>query len=204
MTENMWDLRFSADSYFYGKQPHILFERYLSTISRSGALLLPGEGEGRNAVYAARLGWQVDAFDSSLKAREKALKLAAEHAVHIHYQILRIEDFQPGFVKYDMIALIFVHLEETLRRKFHQQLLEVLKPGGRIFLVAFSKEQIHLKSGGPPSLELLYSTEDILGDFGVLQTEFIRQERIFLNEGHHYGMADVISYSGILTQKKVC
>ena len=45
--------------------------------------LFLGEGEGRNAVYAAKLGWQVDAVDFSSSAKDKALKLAKENKVKI-------------------------------------------------------------------------------------------------------------------------
>ncbi len=38
-----------------------------------GRILLPAEGEGRNAVFAAKLGWDVTAFDFSASAMKKAL-----------------------------------------------------------------------------------------------------------------------------------
>lgn len=39
-----------------------------------------GEGEGRNGVYAAKLGWEIDAVDWSEKGKEKAERLAAENS----------------------------------------------------------------------------------------------------------------------------
>jgi len=41
-----------------------------------GSILFPAEGEGRNAVFAARLGWTVSAFDISTEGKLKAIKLA--------------------------------------------------------------------------------------------------------------------------------
>jgi hypothetical protein len=44
----------------------------------AGRILFPAEDEGRNAVYAASLGWEVHAFDISERAKDKAEKLATE------------------------------------------------------------------------------------------------------------------------------
>ena len=41
----------------------------------SGKILLPAEGEGRNAVFAAQNNWLVEAFDSSKEAKKKAFSL---------------------------------------------------------------------------------------------------------------------------------
>ena len=67
-----------SEEYVYGTEPNQFFKEQLQKIIPAGKLLLPGEGEGRNAVYAAKLGWMVDAFDQSSVARTKALNLAKE------------------------------------------------------------------------------------------------------------------------------
>ena len=71
-----WDDRYSSETYVYGKEANVFFAARLNG-EKPGSLLLPGEGEGRNAVHAARMGWQVDAFDQSRVGQEKALALAA-------------------------------------------------------------------------------------------------------------------------------
>ncbi|HSL87766.1 MAG TPA: hypothetical protein VK870_00530, partial [Ignavibacteriaceae bacterium] len=86
MTEfnnNFWDERYSAEEYVYGKDPNEFFEEHLSKLN-PGRLLLPGEGEGRNAIFAAKLGWQVDANDQSIVAKSKAEKLAHAYGVNIN------------------------------------------------------------------------------------------------------------------------
>ena len=59
-----WEDRYSADEFIYGKQPNEYLRIYLD-YANPGRLLLPGDGEGRNAVHAAKKGWSVDAFDIS-------------------------------------------------------------------------------------------------------------------------------------------
>jgi hypothetical protein len=54
-----WDQRYQTEEYAYGKEANAFFSAQLKKTA-PGCLLLPGEGEGRNAVYAAKKGWMVD------------------------------------------------------------------------------------------------------------------------------------------------
>jgi len=84
--QQFWDERYSQPEYAYGREPNVFFREQIEPL-QPGRLLMPAEGEGRNGVYAARKGWVVDAFDISEKGREKALRLAEEMGVAIHYQV---------------------------------------------------------------------------------------------------------------------
>ena len=90
---HFWDLRYDVGDYVYGTQPNHYFREILSSMS-PGRLLLAGEGEGRNAVYAASLGWEVFAFDISMVAKKKAMELAflvgsASITGSVHGRIIR-------------------------------------------------------------------------------------------------------------------
>ena len=63
--KHMWDDRYSTGQYIYGKESNGFFSTELRK-RIPGRILLPGEGEGRNAVHAALSGWEVDAFDQSV------------------------------------------------------------------------------------------------------------------------------------------
>ncbi|MBE0639352.1 MAG: class I SAM-dependent methyltransferase [Bacteroidales bacterium] len=193
---NQWDLRYSGEDFYYGKVPNVFFADFLSTLKVKGKLLLPAEGEGRNAVYAAKLGWKATAFDSSKIAREKALKFAEEESVSIDYKQLDITDFFADEAIYDLIALVFVHLPEPLRQSFHRELIKSLKPGGMIFMASFAKEQINNHSGGPSDLRLLYSLDLLKDDFSGLRQKKLCHEQTMLNEGRHHGVAEVLIYVG--------
>ena len=77
MSKDFWNSRYSKQEFAYGTQPNAFLKEQLEKI-KSGTALFLGEGEGRNAVYAAKLSWQVDAVDFSSSAKIKALKLAEE------------------------------------------------------------------------------------------------------------------------------
>jgi len=193
---NPWDSRYSGEDFYYGKNPNVFFADFLSKLPAKGKLLLPAEGEGRNAVHAAKLGWEVTAFDSSEMARKKALNFADSEGVKIDYQLLDIADFKADRVKYDLIALMSVHLPEGLRKSFHREIIKALKPGGLILEVAFAKEQIHLHSGGPPNIDLLYSLEILKEDYKDLVQKKLCQQQVMLAEGRHQGIAEVLVFVG--------
>lgn len=75
-----WDTRFAEPVYAYGTEPNRFFKEQLLKLS-PGKILFPAEGEGRNAVYAAKQGFDVYAFDYSKEGQRKARLLAAESNV---------------------------------------------------------------------------------------------------------------------------
>ena len=56
--QNMWDSRYSNAEYAYGTTPNAFLKSVLDRIDLTGKILFPAEGEGRNAVYAAKKNLQ--------------------------------------------------------------------------------------------------------------------------------------------------
>lgn len=77
LTPDFWDERFSHSEYAYGKEPNEYLKERLHKLN-PGTILFPCEGEGRNSIYAAGLGWKTYAFDSSKEGQKKAILLAQE------------------------------------------------------------------------------------------------------------------------------
>lgn len=197
---NFWDERYSTEEFIYGKEPNEFFKENLEKL-KPGRLLLPGEGEGRNAVFAARLGWLVDATDQSIVAKSKAEKLANEYGVKINYSVCDIKDYIFKENYYDSAALIFFHKPAELRSSIHKKIINSLKPDGTLIFEMFNKEQLGRDSGGPQNYDMLYSIEDIERDFSSLRIVLLENKIIMLTEGpKHSGEASVIRYIGIKNQ----
>jgi len=188
-----WNERFAQDEYIYGEEPNAFFAAFLRD-KTPGTLLLPCEGEGRNAVYAASLGWQVWAFDGSVEGRRKALELAKRRDVVIQYDILEVLDFDPqNFPLFDCIALVFAHFPPELRLRFHHQLKDALKPGACLIAEGFRKEQLGLASGGPKQLDMLYDVNMLKNDFVNWELQHLVAEDRILDEGlYHQGEAKLL------------
>lgn len=192
MSKEFWNERYKSNASVYGHQPNSFFKENIIQL-QPGKLLLPAEGEGRNALYAASLGWQVDAFDYSEEARQKALTRAAAENLIIDYSLSDINEITLPFNEYDLIGLVYLHLPETVRKAFHHKCIDALKPGGTVILEAFDKEQIINHSGGPKEISMLYSLELLQDDFSTLDITLALQQDIFLEEGaFHSGIAEVV------------
>ena len=196
MMLEFWNERYASEEYVYGKEPNIFFKSWVDRMP-PGRILLPGEGEGRNAAYAAGRHWDVLAFDQSSKAREKALRLANEHGVNIDYRLGSVFDIQLNNSMFDMIALVFFHLHSGMRKKYHEYLLSHLKPGGIIVVESFAKEQLNRDSGGPRDPDLLYALDELYDDFNGMEVLFSAQDDVMLREGRfHQGMAQLVRFVG--------
>jgi SAM-dependent methyltransferase len=193
--QTFWNQRYAENETVYGNEPNKFFKLFIDLHS-PGSLLLPAEGEGRNAVYAAAKGWKVDAFDFSEVAREKALDLAKAEKTSIDYALMDICNFIAK-KQYDTVALVFVHLPRNIRKRFHEQIYKSVKPGGFLLLEAFAKEQLSHHSGGPSDIDMLYDAASLCSDFPFLHVLSCEQKEIVLNEGpYHQGTASVLRIIG--------
>lgn len=195
--KDMWNERYTAPGYVYGTEPNEFFRAHLAARA-PGRILLPAEGEGRNAVYAASQGWQVDAFDYSTAGRDKAMALAEERGVAISYHVADLSNAHFPEGEFDAVGLFFVHLPAALRIDVHTRCIRALKPGGLLLLEAFHPEQLDLLSGGPKNPDLLYSVAMLRADFAALHLDIAETVRIELDEGPmHRGPAAVVRVAGI-------
>lgn len=196
-----WDDRYRDSEYAFGKAPNLFFEEWLRKLT-PGSILLPAEGEGRNGVFAATLGWKVTAFDLSSEGKSKAIQLAEENDVSLQYIVGDFEHLDFDTEAFDVIGLVYAHFPPDKRHTFHKKLTQYLKPGGVIILEAFSKEHLPYRNsnpsvGGPTDINALYSEEEVIDDFSDFQVMHLSQEEITLNEGKfHIGEGSVIRYVG--------
>ena len=195
----MWNERYSENGFAYGDKPNKFFEQNLNTLY-PGTILLAAEGEGRNAVYAAKNGWNVEAFDISHVGNFKANQLANKFGVTINYQIGDLISIKYKIAQFDVIALIYAHFQADMKSQYHMIIQEYLKPGGLIIFEAFSKNHLEYVTknpmvGGPKDLNVLYSIEEIQNDFVDYHVKILNEEVIELNEGkYHIGLGSVIRF----------
>ncbi len=189
---DFWNTRYAEDGFAYGIHPNDFFKHELALLE-PGRILLPCEGEGRNAVHAALAGWQVDAFDQSVEGRNKCLRLCREMGVEVSYDIADATTYEYGEGRYDAVGLIFAHFPPAVRHLVHLNAFESLKPGGVLLLEAFNPAQLGNASGGPQSLEMLYTMEMLSDDFRAGEILRLDMETVDLDEGpYHRGRAEVI------------
>lgn len=191
--QNEWNVRYNVPEWLYGNEPNEFFASFLKKCNNKGKLLLPAEGEGRNAVYAAVLGWQVEAFDFSKVARKKAMKWAEMNSVSINYRLSEFRKVRFKANHYDLIALIYNHMPPDLLNLMAQKYFKALKPDGTLIMEAFDKAQIKNTTGGPKVLDMLFDTMQIRDTFSCFHINLLEKETKQLNEGSlHKGDAEII------------
>lgn len=194
---NFWNERYIEKEFVYGTKPNLFLAEQLKKLP-SGKIIFPCEGEGRNAVFAAQMGWVADAFDQSEEGLKKALLLAQQNHVSISYKIADALTVEYPAESFDAAALIYAHFPASTRKIIHQKTIKWLKPRGVLILEAFNPLQINNTSGGPKESSMLYTEEMLKEDFKFLKTELLCLQKITLNEGkYHQGVADVVRYIGI-------
>ncbi|ABQ27561.1 class I SAM-dependent methyltransferase [Geotalea uraniireducens] len=187
-----WDERYSEPGFTYGTAPN---EFLVSIVDRipQGKILSLAEGEGRNAVYLASLGYRVTGIDGSEVGLRKAVDLAMERGVAITTIHADLSEFviKPG--QWDGIIACYCHLHPAIRIPLHRAAVQGLAPGGVFVLEAFSKEQLAYGTGGPKSLDMLMSLDELERELAGLEFVHAVQIERQVREGRgHTGPASVV------------
>jgi SAM-dependent methyltransferase len=189
----MWDERYQTHEYIFGDQPcqWLIMNRH--RLPHSGTALALGDGEGRNGVFLAEIGLDVTSIDLSEVGLNKARNLAKTRGVKIKTIHADLENYQMEPESQDLVASIYCHLPETIRKTVHQRVETALKPGGVYILEAFHECQLDYQSGGPKTLDLLYNLEALINDFRSLQILEACQGLCHLEEGsRHSGLGYIV------------
>lgn len=196
MNNEFWNTHYSANEYAYGTEPNDFLKE--QTFPSNGKILCLAEGEGRNSVYLAKQGYDVTGVDFSVAGIEKINRLAEENGVEVTTICADLAEFDCGENNWDGIVLIFAHLPVAVREKVHHQLYNALKPGGKLVLEAYRLAQLEYQTGGPKSLDLLYSKELLATDFNLFRKLSIEEKTRDVHEGkYHFGTAAVVQVVGV-------
>lgn len=201
MSTSFWNERYAADEYVYGETPNKFLAEKLAGI-KPGKMLFPADGEGRNSVYAATLGWEVYAFDQSIEGKKKAEQLAVKRGATIWYEVAEMPDVHYKQDSFDAMALIFAHFPGQDKLKYLQQLSTFVKPGGIVIFEAYSKNHLKFKAdnprvGGPSDVDMLYTTGELESCFPGYDVTELGEYEVEIWEGKlHGGMSSVIRFVG--------
>lgn len=199
--QKFWNSRYENLDFAYGKNPNLFFKQCIERLAPK-SILMPADGEGRNGVFASKLGWEVTATDLSIEGKNKALQLAKENKVTLEYIIGDVQDLEFPKESFDAIGLIYAHFSGSKITSLHKKLLHSLRPKGTIIFEAYSKSQLENRkvnpnSGGPADIDMLFSKEDIRRDFPNFDIQILEEVEVELSEGaYHNGKASVIRFLG--------
>ncbi|WP_146403291.1 class I SAM-dependent methyltransferase [Planctomycetes bacterium CA13] len=188
----MWNERYSAIGFAYGLEPNSFLVSVAHQMPR-GPVLSFGEGEGRNAVYLAKLGYDVTAVDQSAVGLAKAVELARKQNVSIKTIHADLRDFEIKPNSWSGIYSIFCHLPTSMRVSLHSQVATGLRTGGMFALEAYTPEQCGRGTGGPPNPDLMMSLAMLQQELDGLDIlHGYELEREVVEGKYHTGIGSVV------------
>lgn len=146
---NLYDERYARPGYYWGKTPSQTCYRLLQVMppDRSLRLLDIGCGEGRNAVFFARNGYHVTAFDTSPGGIAKTKQLADDAGVPIKAFVADINEFHLTESFDVLFSTGVLHYVPTERRKnLFANYRSFTRPGGLNVFSVFVKKPFIAKA----------------------------------------------------------
>lgn len=132
-----------GNTHFQAIRPSKYLQTRLDLLQKGQRVLLVADGEGRNSVWCAEMGMNVDAFDACADAVERARQLAQARRVSVMYNISCCEswDWQPA--QYDAVIIICANFATpAMRNALFENCMNTLKPGGIFLLKGHSIRQL--------------------------------------------------------------
>jgi cyclopropane fatty-acyl-phospholipid synthase-like methyltransferase len=190
-----WNQRFASEGFLFGEEPN----QYLSTQVhhlKPGNALAIADGEGRNSVWLATQGMQVDAFDFAPNALEKAKQLAKKHSVHVNFFCSDWQSFDWKSAHYDNIVGVFFQFAGPQdRAEIFARIHASLKPGGVLLIQGYTPAQLKFNTGGPGKLDHLYDEALLTSAFANYQVLDLQTYEAEIHEGTaHSGMSGLIGF----------
>jgi cyclopropane fatty-acyl-phospholipid synthase-like methyltransferase len=189
-----WNARFGSEEYHFGTAPNAFLASQAARLAPGMTALCVADGEGRNSVWLAQQGLRVTAFDFSPPAVAKAKRLAAEAGVKIDYHVANINDWDWLAKSYDVVVAIFIQFATPdERERIFTGMIDALAAGGLLLLEGYAPRQLEYKTGGPPFVEHLYTTELLERSFRALEILHLADEDAEIAEGKgHAGRSALV------------
>lgn len=184
--QKRWDTRFGKTGFALGKDPNPFLKKHIRLLPKGKALDIAA-GEGRNAVFLAQQGFDVDAVDISEEGLKKAQKLAREKGVKINTSLIDLDQYPIGKEQYDLTANFYY-----LKRRLIPRIKKGLKKGGKVIFETYLLEHRTLGTGGPKQAKYFLKPNELLRLFKDFRILFYR-EGIFKEGGKKKAVASIIA-----------
>jgi len=184
--QKRWDKRFGRKEFALGKEPNPFLKKHIRLLPKGKALDM-ATGEGRNAVFLAQHGFEVNAVDISERGLKKVKKLAREKGVKINTFLVDLDQYPIEKERYDLIANFYF-----LKRRLIPRIKKGLKKGGKVIFETYLLEHRKLGTGGPKQAKYFLKPNELLRLFKDCRILFYR-EGIFKEGGRRKAVASLIA-----------
>ncbi len=189
-----WDQRFAGEDYLFGETPNAFLVRQKFRLPPSGLALAVADGEGRNGVWLAGQGLATVSVDGSAVAQTKARRLAAARGVELDLRLVDLTRWDWPEGAFDVVAGIFIQFAgPELRDRLFAGMAQALRPGGLLLIEGYGPRQLNYRTGGPSTLENLYTTDLLAAAFPGFEILELRDHDAEIAEGAgHHGLSHLV------------
>lgn len=165
-----WDERHSAAAPIEDHHPHRVLVDEIAGLPPERALDL-GTGDGTNAIWLARRGWQVTAVDFSPVALDKGRAAAEAAGVRVDWKEADLLEYRPRVRWFDLVILLFIHLPANERRAVYARAAGAVAVGGTLLVIGHDRTNLAEGIGGPQDPTVLFTPDEIAAELPGLTVE---------------------------------
>lgn len=118
-------------------------------------------GEGRNALWLARRGWDVTGLDFSPVAIDRAREVATREQLSATFDTVDLRHWNPTET-FDLVCLLYLHLNRDVMAPIVSRASAAVGRGGTLFAIGHHSDNLVDGTGGPQAEELLYTEEELV------------------------------------------
>jgi len=193
---DFWESRYASagNEFVFGQAPNDFLVREAHRLPEGCRVLSVADGEGRNSVFLAGQGHQVDALEFAPSAIAKARALAAARSVDINVIEADVFAWDWPVASYDAVVGVFIQFADPAARvSLFERMLASLVPDGLLLIQGYTPKQIEYGTGGPSAVENLYTEEWLLEVFSDHEMVLMRTHESVIEEGAgHRGLSALV------------
>jgi len=162
MDATAWDARYAVKELVWSEGPNVFVAEHAADLVPGRAIDLAG-GEGRNAIWLAQQGWEVELVEFSQVALDKAAALADHAGVRLTRTLADVTA-APRIAPADLVVLAYLQLPPEASRAAVRTAASMVAPEGTLLVVAHAKRNVTDGVGGPPDPEVNRSIDELRDD----------------------------------------
>jgi SAM-dependent methyltransferase len=154
-----WDERYREKELVWSAGPNVFVEEELADLPPGRALDLAA-GEGRNAIWLAERGWEVEAVEFSPVAIDKGRALAERRGVDVTWTEADLT-LDPALEPADLVLIAYLQMSWDPFNGVLAHATSLLKPCGVLLVIAHARRNLEYGYGGPQDPALLPEPEPV-------------------------------------------
>lgn len=194
--EAFWSGRYrdAGDDHLFGTAPNKFLAAQADYFGAGMSVLAVADGEGRNSVWLAEQGCAVTATEISDVALAKAAKLARGRHVVVDFVQVDIFNWDWPHAAFDAVVGIFIQFAGPAEQPRQMAgMKQAVKPGCLLFLQDYTPKQLEYRTGGPSTVENLYSEALLRELFADWEIVLLHEHEDLIEEGRaHSGRSALI------------